>query len=181
MKVTVERIEPKDEEELIVRCYDPGAAWVSSVTEAASDHRTICGWQEDTMHRLRLTEIFYFEVVDDRSFLYTQAAVFEAKEKLYEFERLCAGSTLFRCSKSMILNAEKIDYVRPSLSGRFEAVLLPLAHFWGFWHGGTDILVYAGFILLAKALWHLVDYGLNAKTAAQINERIRKNRLEKRN
>ena len=75
------------------------------------------------MHRLRLSEIFYFEVVDDRSFLYTQAAVFEAKEKLYEFERLCVGSTLFRCSKSMILNAEKIDYVRPSLSGRFEAVL----------------------------------------------------------
>ena len=61
-----------------------------------------------------------------------------------------------------------------------EAVLLPLAHSWGFWHGGTDILVYAAFILLAKALWHLVDYGLNAKTAAQINERIRKNRLEKR-
>ena len=54
MRVTVERIEPKDEEELIVRCYDPGAAWVSSVKEAASDHRTICGWQEDTMHRLRL-------------------------------------------------------------------------------------------------------------------------------
>ena len=75
------------------------------------------------MHRLKLAEVFYFEVVDDRSFLYTQAAVFEAKEKLYEFERLCAGSTLFRCSKSMILNAEKIDYVRPSLSGRFEAVL----------------------------------------------------------
>ena len=74
MRVTVERIEPKDEEELIVRCYDPGAAWVSSVKEAASGHRTICGWQEDTMHRLRLTEIFYFEVVDDRSFLYTQAA-----------------------------------------------------------------------------------------------------------
>ena len=118
--------------------------------------------------------------MDDRSFFYTQGEIFEAKEKLYEFERLCAGSTLFRCSKSMILNAEKIDYVRPSLSGRFEAVLLPLAHFWGFWHGGTDILVYAGFILLAKALWHLVDYGLNAKTAAQINERIRKNRLEKR-
>ena len=75
------------------------------------------------MHRLKLAEVFHFEVVDDRSFLYTQAAVFEAKEKLYEFERLCAGSALFRSSKSMILNAEKIDYVRPSLSGRFEAVL----------------------------------------------------------
>ena len=61
-----------------------------------------------------------------------------------------------------------------------EAVLLPLAHRWGFWHSGPDILIYAGFILLAKMLWHLVDYGLNAKTAAQINERIRRNRLEKR-
>ena len=61
-----------------------------------------------------------------------------------------------------------------------EAVLLPLAHHWGFWQGGPDILIYAGFILLAKVLWHLVDYSLNAKTAAQINEKIRKNRLEKR-
>ena len=61
-----------------------------------------------------------------------------------------------------------------------EAMLLPLAHRWGFWHSGTDIIVYASFILLAKALWHLVDYGVSARTAAQINERIRENRLEKR-
>ena len=90
--------------------------------------QAVSSWERDEYKPdldklLKLAEVFYFEVVDDRSFLYTQAAVFEAKEKLYEFERLCAGSTLFRCSKSMILNAEKIDYVRPSLSGRFEAVL----------------------------------------------------------
>ena len=61
-----------------------------------------------------------------------------------------------------------------------ETMLLPLAHRWGFWYSGTDIIVYAAFILLAKALWHLVDYGISARTAAQINERIRENRLEKR-
>ena len=61
-----------------------------------------------------------------------------------------------------------------------EAMLLPLAHRWGFWYSGTDIIVYAAFILLAKALWHLVDYGISTRTAAQINERIRENRLEKR-
>ena len=123
MKVTVEQIDRERGEELIVRCHDPGASWVEKVTAAASGQRIISGWREDTLRRLKLSEIFYFEVVDDRSFLYTQAEVFEAKEKLYEFERLCAGSALFRCSKSMILNAEKVDYVRPSLSGRFEAVL----------------------------------------------------------
>ena len=123
MKVTVAQIDRQCEEELIVRCHDPGAAWVESVRAAASDRRTVCCWREDKLHRLKLSEVFYFEVVDDRSFVYTQSEVFESKEKLYEFERLCAGGALFRCSKSMILNAEKIDYVRPSLSGRFEAVL----------------------------------------------------------
>lgn len=29
----------------------------------------------------------------------------------------------FRCSKSMVLNADKIEYIKPSVSGRFEAVL----------------------------------------------------------
>ena len=61
-----------------------------------------------------------------------------------------------------------------------EGILLPLAHHWGFWHGGTDVIVYAVFILLAILLWHLVDYGISARTAAQINEKIRENRLEKR-
>ena len=123
MRVTVEQIDREREEELIVRCHDPGAAWVQDVQEAASGQQTVCGWREDEMHRLKLSEVFYFEVVDERTFVYTQSEVYEAKEKLYEFERLCAGSALFRCSKSMILNADRIDYVRPSLSGRFEAVL----------------------------------------------------------
>ena len=123
MRVSVERIDREREEELIVRCHNPGAAWVEGVKEAASGQRTVCGWRKDELHRLKLSEVFYFEVVDDRAFVYTQAEVFEAKEKLYEFERLCTGSALFRCSKSMILNADRIDYVRPSLSGRFEAVL----------------------------------------------------------
>ena len=55
--------------------------------------------------------------------IYTQKDVHSVKEKLYEFEKMSCRSPLFRCSKSMVLNADKIDYVRPSLSGRFEAVL----------------------------------------------------------
>lgn len=38
-----------------------------------------------------------------------------------------------------------------------EAVLLPLAHHWKFWYGPLDAIIYAGFILAAKILWHLID------------------------
>ena len=72
----------------------------------------------------RVTEAFKGSLsMDGNAFFYCQKEVFSSKQKLYEFEALCVGTMLFRCSKSMILNAGKIDYVLPSLSGRFEAVL----------------------------------------------------------
>ncbi len=53
-----------------------------------------------------------------------------------------------------------------------EAVLLPLAHHWEFWYGPLDAIIYAGFILAAKILWHLIDFGQSVRTATQINEQL---------
>ena len=119
----MEQIEKEKEEEVMVYCHDAGAVWVQNVREAAFGQISVCGYKDNVLYRLRLSDIYYFEVVDGTSFFYTQKDVFTAKEKLYEFENISARSALFRCSKSMILNADKIDYVRPSVSGRFEAVL----------------------------------------------------------
>ena len=62
-------------------------------------------------------------MVDNRAFFYCRENVYESKLKLYEFEKLCKDSSFFRASKSMILNTDKIDFVAPSFSGRFEATL----------------------------------------------------------
>lgn len=59
-----------------------------------------------------------------------------------------------------------------------EAVYLPLAHHWEFWYGKVDAIIYASFILLAKLLWQLIDYGIAVRTAEDINEKIRKRRRE---
>ena len=57
-----------------------------------------------------------------------------------------------------------------------EAVLLPLAHYWKFWYGVSDAIIYAGFILAANVLWHLVNYGQSIRTAVKINEQLLKRR-----
>ena len=57
-----------------------------------------------------------------------------------------------------------------------EAVLLPIAHYWHFWYSPTDAMIYAVFILLGKTIWHLVDFGVSMKTAADINRLIRSRR-----
>lgn len=123
MKVTVEQIPPAEQEEILVRCYDAEQPWVKAVQSAAAGQITVSGVANGKTYRLKLGEIYYFEMVDGTSFLYGQKDVFSCKLKLYEFEALCRSTMLFRCSKSMVLNAEKIDYILPSFSGRFEAVL----------------------------------------------------------
>ena len=53
-----------------------------------------------------------------------------------------------------------------------EVVLLPLAHHWEFWYGRTDAIIYASFILAAKLVWHLVDFGQTIRSAAEVNEML---------
>ena len=123
MKLSVEQIPIKSEEEVIVRCYSEKAKWVDAIRSVTAGELTINATADEKVYRIRLSDVFYFEIVEGKSFLYCQQSVFECKQKLYEFEKLCRNSMLFRCSKSMILNADKIKYVRPSVSGRFEATL----------------------------------------------------------
>ncbi len=124
MKLFVEQIAGEYEEEVLVRCHSADEKWVEAIRAVTSGELAIAGYSDEKLYRLKLSEVYYFEVVDGHSFLYCQENVYECRQKLYEFETLCVGSMLFRCSKSMILNADKIIYVRPSLSGRFEATLV---------------------------------------------------------
>ena len=123
MKITVEQVAKEIPEEVLIRCHDPKELWISKIQNIAAGQVVVTGISDGKLCRLQLSDIYYFEIVDGGSFIYCQKEVFTCKQKLYEFETLCIGTMLFRCSKSMILNAEKIDYVLPSLSGRFEAVL----------------------------------------------------------
>ena len=43
--------------------------------------------------------------------------------RTYELEELFAPMDFVRCSKSMIVNMEKIDYLSPLFSGKLEAHL----------------------------------------------------------
>lgn len=123
MKLSVEQIPGEAEEEVIVRCHDAQGKWVEAIRSITAGEIDITGCVDEKIYRMKLSDVYYFEVVEGRSFLYCEKSVLECQQKLYEFEAICAGSMLFRCSKSMILNADKIECVRPSVSGRFEATL----------------------------------------------------------
>ena len=79
------------------------------------------GYDDNGIHRLSIDDIYYFESVDDRVFIYCKDAVYQSKKKLYELETV--SGNFFRASKSVVLNIDVIEFTRPSLSGRFRAML----------------------------------------------------------
>ncbi|MCY9577881.1 LytTR family DNA-binding domain-containing protein [Paenibacillus alvei] len=82
-------------------------------------NKMLMGW--DMIHQIKLSDVYYFESVDNKVFMYCRDKVFEAKQKLYELEQVVEGKKFFCASKSSILNIAKISYIKPSISGRFEA------------------------------------------------------------
>ncbi len=123
MKISIEEISKELGEEILIRCHEVDDEIHEIVNKLESHDPTILGYQNDRVHRIKLSEIYYFEAVDGKVFGYGKDSVFEVKQKLYELEVLCTGKNCFRSSKSTILNIAKISSIYPSISGRFEAVL----------------------------------------------------------
>ena len=63
--------------------------------------------KDGTQFWVNLSEVLYFESVDNHTFLYTQEDVMEIKQRLYE---------LVRISKSLIVNINKIRSLKPELN-----------------------------------------------------------------
>jgi DNA-binding LytR/AlgR family response regulator len=68
-------------------------------------------------------DVFYFEAVDNKVFLYLEKEVYETKLKLYELEERFVGTDFLRVSKSVIMNLAKVKTLSPAFNGRFEATM----------------------------------------------------------
>ncbi len=73
----------------------------------------ITGTSNSQTHNIDISTILYIESVDKKTFLYTPGSVYQADKKLYELEELLDEKTFFRCSKSVIVNLDKIKSLRP--------------------------------------------------------------------
>lgn len=123
MKTRIELISENQPEEIVVRCYSITDEIQNMISFIENDKKII-GYKRGTAYPLKMSDIYYFEIVDQKAFIYCDQDIYESKMKLYEFERETEGTSFFRASKSLIINADKIDSIKPSLSGRFEVILL---------------------------------------------------------
>ena len=77
--------------------------------------------QEARSYVLNAEDVYYFEAVDGRVFLYAEKEVYETSLRLYEIEARFEETDFFRASKSVVANLSKIASVQAVFNGRFEA------------------------------------------------------------
>ncbi len=123
MRITLEEAAIYEEPEVVIRCRaldEPLRRVVAAIRLASGK---LIGRQDASSFILSADEVFYFEAVDGRVFLYTEKKVYETPLKLYEIEARFEDSDFFRASKAIVANLSKIESVQAVFNGRFEARL----------------------------------------------------------
>jgi len=78
--------------------------------------------KDNVTHMVDKNDIYYFESVDKRCFIYTTDNVYETPLKLYEIEEILNVGFL-RSAKSQIVNIAKIKSLCPDFGGRIEIIM----------------------------------------------------------
>ena len=124
MDVEIEQVGRERKEQGLIRCH----AVTEEVREIAacvkSRQGSLSGMKDSRQYEIAVSDIYYFESVDGKTFLYTKDQVYETSYRIYELESMLRPKNFLRVSKSMLLNLMKIRSIQSALNGRFAAVLL---------------------------------------------------------
>ena len=124
MQTKITRIERDKPEILEIRCHEISDEVREIVAFVKSRQGQLTGTADDRMYEIAVSDIFYIESVDNKTFIYCKNREYETKQKLYELEEILREKHFLRVSKSVLLNLMKVSSIKPALNSRFTAVLV---------------------------------------------------------
>lgn len=123
MKITIMDRPDGEEDEIIIRCRQMDEQMLKMIYALKAGQEKLTAIKDNNIIQIAPKEVYYFEAVDNKVFLYLEKEVYETKFKLYELEERFRGTDFFRISKSYIINLAKVKSLSPAFNGRFEALM----------------------------------------------------------
>lgn len=123
MDVEIEQVGKEKRELVLIRCHEITEEVREIAAFVKSRQGSLSGVMEEKQYEIPVSDIYYIESVDGKTFLYTKDQVYETTYRVYELENLLQTKHFLRISKSMLLNLMKIRSIQPAFNGRFTAVL----------------------------------------------------------
>lgn len=118
MKVSICEEEKIEHLEVVILCQER-TSFVNQLAKKISQiSASIIGKDKEGTIQLSIDNIYYFEAVDNRTYIYCKEKLYSCDIKLYELESKLNGTTFQRISKSCILNLDKMKRARGMINGR---------------------------------------------------------------
>lgn len=122
MKYTVNQI-TQGEDELILNYKEANEEVERILAFMEQGNRRILAWKENEQVIIAPGELLYVESVEGKTFAYTEREVYRMNYTLQQLEVLLQKEYFFRCSKSMIMNINKVAGLRSLSSNRIDATM----------------------------------------------------------
>ena len=123
MKTVIRTTADKSDEKVTIDCCEVTQEIINLRDHAESIGSSISGISDGKSVVLPLSDILYFEAVDEKVFAYTQNDVADVRGRLYEYEDRLAEKGFVRISKSVLVHLSKVRSISPSPGRKFEAEL----------------------------------------------------------
>lgn len=122
MKYTIEQIS-EGEDELILKYHKLTQEVEQIINFFNCSKRKLIGFKENTQVVIDILQILYIESVDGKTFVYTTDDIFQIEFSLIYLEQILNTINFFRCSKSMIINIDKVKELKSLASNRIDATM----------------------------------------------------------
>lgn len=112
-----------DEIEIQIKCKEKNEYVKKLAATIFEEQLIINGRIENEFTQIFSRDIYYFESVDNRTYIYCMDNVYESHMKLYELEEKLAGTKFTRINKACIMNIAKLKKAKGQINGRLIATL----------------------------------------------------------
>lgn len=127
MKYTIEQISD-GEDEVILRYRALTQEIEQILNFLKRPQKKLIGSRGNTQVVIDIPQILYIESVDGKTFVYTAEDVLQIDFSLAQLEQILNTINFFRCSKSMILNIDKVSALKSLASNRIDATMCSGEH-----------------------------------------------------
>ena len=122
MKYTIEQIKQGDDE-LILRYQNLNQEVEHIMNFMSFAEKKLIGTKDGSQIVVDVKQILYIESVDRKTFVYLEDDVVRVEYTLTQLERMLNSPRFFRCSKSMIMNIDKVKVLDSLASNRIDATM----------------------------------------------------------
>ncbi len=121
MRVSIRKVPRREDEQVILACVEMTKDFEEIRDYALMKGDALVGYIQDAAYPLALSDVLYFESVEERVFAYTATELYTVRLRLYEIEERYRRLNFVRCSKSVIANLMQVESFRPALDSRLLA------------------------------------------------------------